>query len=336
MSVLKKAGIVFALFFLITAGPLWAQRKITIKLASIVPENTPWGAALNRMAAEWSSITNGEVEVVVYHGGVAGDEAEVLRKLRTNQLQAAIFTSQGLSLEMPEIITLSYPFLIRNDNELDEVLSKIRPEFDSIIARNGFVTLAWSKAGWVQIFSRTPVLTPSDMRKQRMGTNPEDLKMMQAFRTMGFQLVPVSITDVLVSLNSGMMDAIYWSPIAAAAGQVFGVVNNMTDLNLAPFMGGILMNQTAWRRIPDRFKPALLASGKGIEKDIDDSISKLEKETLSTMVRYGLKINQPTSAQMQEWYDELAKNENNLVGPIFDRALYLKIKGILEEYRKRR
>jgi TRAP-type C4-dicarboxylate transport system substrate-binding protein len=275
------------------------------------------------------------VDLVIYHGGTAGDEAEVLRKLRLNQIQAAVFTSSGLKSVMPEVMTVSYPLLIRNNAELDAVLSRIRPELDAGIARNGFVTLAWAKVGWVQIFSRAPVFTPADLRRQKMATGADDQQMLQAFRTMGFQMVPVEMNDVLVSLNAGMLDAVYWSPVAVAAGQIFSVANNMVDLNLAPFMGGILMNNTAWRRIPDRYRDRLLESSKRIEREIDGSIARLEADALSTMVRYGLRINRPSPAQMQEWYNEMARYESSLVD-IFDRNLYFRIKGILEEYRRGR
>ena len=337
MSKLKKI-IIFAIIVLIAAGQVWGQqrRTITIRLASIAPEATPWGDALNRMAAEWSRVTNGEVELVVFHGGVAGDEAEALRKLRLNQIQAAVFTAQGLKTVMPETMVISYPLLIRNDAELDEVLSKIRPELDARIANNGFVTLAWSRGGWVQIFSKNQVFTPNEVRSQRMGTNPDDQEFIQAFRAMGYRMVPVSMNDLLVSLNSGMIDATYMSPVMMAAGQLFASANNMLDMNLAPFMGGILMNQTAWRRIPERYRPQLMAISKRIESEIDASISRLEAEAISAMTRHGLRVNRPSPAQLQEWQAEIDRYENALAGPIFDRALYLKIKGILEEYRKGR
>lgn len=340
-NTIRPKGLQFALklqlaviVLLFAAFPLFAQRKITVKLASLVPENTPWGAAINRMATDWAVATNGEVELVVYHNGVAGDESEVLRKLRMNQIQAAVFTSGGLSSVTPDVMTLSYPLLIHDDAELEAVLSKIRPELDSKMTQNGFVTLAWARAGWVKIFSRTAVFGPGELRRQKLGTSPDDLKMIQAFKTMGFQVVPTNLNDVLVSLNAGMIDAVYQSPIFIAGSQAFGVAKNMSTMNLAPFMGGILMNQTAWRRIPERHRDKLMAICKQVETNIDSSIAKLEGEAISTMAKYGLIINEVNSQQMQEWYDELNRHENNLAGPVFNKDFYNRIKAIVTDYRK--
>jgi len=331
---IKTAVIVF--LFLI-ASPLFAQAKVTIRLASLVPENTAWGAAINKMAAEWSRITNGEVEVIVFHNGTAGGEGEVLRKLKINQIQAAVFTTMGVSAIMPEVMSISYPFLIKNDSELEAVMKKIKPQLDVKIQQNGYVTLAWACAGWIKIFSKAPVFTPDDLKKMKLATPPDDQQMIQAFRLMGYQVVPVALPDCLVSLRSGMVDAVYQSPIYSAGNQLFGVAGNMTNVNIAPFMGGIFLNNTAWRRVPEKYKPQLIELCKKLEREIESSISGFEADAVSTMVKYGLKINSPSPQQLQSWYDDTAKYENNLVGgatPVFNKEYYALIKDILADYRK--
>lgn len=327
--------IVVLIFFIVT--PAFAQRTMTIRLASLVPENTAWGQAINRLAAEWSRITNGQINMTVFHGGTAGDEAQVMALLRSNQIQAGIFTSMGLNSVVPELMALSYPFLIRNDEELDVVLNNVKPDLDARFQQSGFVTLAWARAGWVKLFTRAPVITPDDLRRQRMGTSPDEPQMLQAFRLLNYQVVPTSLSESLFSLQSGRTDAAYLSPVYAASSQVFGIAGNMSDINVAPFMGAILVNEVTWRRIPDRFKPALLEATKIIEKEIEDSIAELEAEAIATMVRHGLRINELTPAQKQVWYDDTARFEDRLVGgnnPVFNREFYNRINNILIDFRR--
>jgi TRAP-type C4-dicarboxylate transport system substrate-binding protein len=101
-------------------------------------------------------------------------------------------------------------------------------------------------------------------------------------------------------------------------------------------MGGIIMNRTAWRRIPDKYKEPLMRICKRIEGEIDGSIGKLENDAISTMSRYGLVINQPTPQQQEEWYQEMSQHEAELVGSVFNKDLYQKITAILQEYRRGR
>jgi TRAP-type C4-dicarboxylate transport system substrate-binding protein len=214
-------------------------------------------------------------------------------------------------------------------------MGRIRTDLDARIQRNGFVTLAWANAGWIKIFSKTPVYVHSDLRRLKLGTGSEE-EMLQAFRIMGYNMVPTTLPQLIPDLNSGKVDAIYQSPIYAASGQIFGIARNMASISVAPFMGGILMNETAWRRIPDQYKNQLLAICKQMERDIERSISNLENETISTMVRYGLQINQLSPQQVQEWYDDTARYESRLVGSVFNREYYQRISTILAEYRRGR
>jgi TRAP-type C4-dicarboxylate transport system substrate-binding protein len=336
----RKFYLLFAVCYLLFAvcSPLFAQRAMTIRLASLVPENTSWGQAINRLAAEWSRATNGQINVTVFHGGTAGDEAQVMALLRSNQIQAAVFTSMGLNSVVPELMALSYPFLIRNNEELDEVMKYLKPELDQKMQQSGFIPLAWARAGWVKLFSKTPFTSPNELRRLRMGTGADDLQMLQAFRILGYQMVPVNLSEQLFALQSGRIDVVYNSPIFVAGSQLFGVAGNMPNINVAPFMGGILMNEITWRRIPDRFKPALLEIGRSVEREIEASIINLEDEAITTMVRHGLRINELTPAQMQVWYDDTARFESRLIdGPnaTFNRDFYIRVRDILTEFRRR-
>jgi TRAP-type C4-dicarboxylate transport system substrate-binding protein len=314
---------------MVIPGSVFAQRKITIKLASPVPESTPWGAALNRMATEWAAATNGEVDLKIYHNGTAGGEADALRKLKINQIQAAILTTFGLNSITPGIMTLSCPFLIRDNTELDLVLNELKPELEQGINSKGFYFLAWSKVGWVKFFSKAPVFTPTDLKRQRLGTSDTEPALMDAFKAMGYQMVPVAMNQVLVYLNGGMIDAVYQSPVNVGGLQIFGLAKNMANINIAPFLGGIVMNQAAWRSIPDRHKPELVRIAKRIEAELDSSIQELEAGVIETMRRYGLVINDLTPAQKQLWYDDVNRVVPSLFGTTLDRAIYGRIESIL-------
>lgn len=328
---------VFAvLFVLISAGPLFAQRKLTVKLASVAPENTPWGAALNRIAAEWTRITNGEVTLQIYHNGVAGSETDVLRKLKQNQIQAGVFSSQGMAAISKEVMTLSVPFFIQTDDELEMVLNNVKTDIEKKIENNGFYMLAWSRAGWVKVFSRSAVFVPDDLKKQKLGTAADQAELMQTFKTMGYKMVPIEITDAIIALNSGMIDAVYQSPVYVGGFQIFGVAKNMMDLNVAPFMGGIVTNRVAWRTVPDKYKPALIEATNRIAAEIDTSTAQLEAEAIRTMQGYGLTINRVNESQANLWYADTDKAMPALLGTTFDRDLYNRIDTLLKDYRAKR
>jgi TRAP-type C4-dicarboxylate transport system substrate-binding protein len=333
-------SIIVFLSFIVALGmmspsPAFAQRKITIKLVSLVPENTPWGTLLNRMGREWSAATNGEVELIIYHNNKSS-EAELLRQLNMNQIQAAMLSTFGMKLIAPEIMTLSCPFLIRNNGELDLVLSTLKGEMEQKINNKGYFTLAWSKIGWVRFFSKKPVFVPDDLKSQKLGTSDTEPELLDAFKAMGYTMVPVSMNQILVNLSGGLIDAVYQSPVNAGGLQIFGLAKNMASIPVAPFLGSIVMNQRAWRTIPDKYKPALIRIARQVEAELDTSIQALEVEVIQTMVRYGLVINQVSPAQERIWYDDVSRTLPALVGTIFDRTMYNRIEALLREYRAKR
>jgi len=329
--------VIAAVFFAVL--PVYGQKRqqgqVVIKLASMVPENTEWGRMVNKLSAEWSRVTNGEVQLQVFANGTQGSEDEVLRKLNMNTIQAAILTSIGLNKIAPEILTLSCPFLVRSDAEFNEVLKNVKGDFEAKINSQNYFTLALVKGGWVKFFSRNPVYVPADLKRQKVGSVPSEPEMARTFRSMGYQVVEVDTSRILIALNGGTIDAIYMSPIFAAGAQYFGVAKNMASINIAPFMGGVVMNKHAWESIPVQHRNNLINVTRRLGTELETSLLKLEAETIQQMKKNGLKENPVTPQQMQEWYDDVAKAVPSLLGGTFDRAMYNKIDGIVKTYRSR-
>jgi TRAP-type C4-dicarboxylate transport system substrate-binding protein len=110
----------------------------------------------------------------------------------------------------------------------------------------------------------------------------------------------------------------------------------MASVKIAPFMGGIVINQPAWRRIPERYKPELIRVTRQIAGELDTSILELEERAVSTMVKNGLVVNRLSPEQEQLWYNEAERALPNLLGSTFDRDIYEKIDAILKKYRNGR
>jgi TRAP-type C4-dicarboxylate transport system substrate-binding protein len=149
-------------------------------------------------------------------------------------------------------------------------------------------------------------------------------------------MVSVHTNDILVAFNNGTIESIYNSPVMIGGLQVFGIAKNMASINIAPVMGGILMNQTAWRAIPARYRPKLEELTRKLEREMDSSIMNLENDAITTMTKYGLIINTLNAEQEQLWYQDIGKAVPSLFGSILDRNLYEKIETILKDFRGKR
>jgi TRAP-type C4-dicarboxylate transport system substrate-binding protein len=62
--------------------------------------------------------------------------------------------------------------------------------------------------------------------------------------------IPLPLTDVLTSLQTNLIDAVYAPPLAAIALQWFTQTKYITDLKLADSTGGILITKKALESFP--------------------------------------------------------------------------------------
>lgn len=323
-----KRSVAVLLFLITTTVALSSQE---IKLASVAPEQSPFGSALNDLAREWSRITDGRVRLRVYHNGVAGDESDVIRKIRIGQLQAAVLTSTGMNLIVPEVLSVSVPFLLGSDEELNYVLREIQPELEAEFAENRLRVLSWSRAGWIRFFTREPIVYPDDLRRLRLVVDATDPQIEQAFKAMGYRPIPLPATEVLTGLNSGLVDAFFTTPLAAAGFQWFAVAPHMLDMEVAPLLGAIVIADTAWRRIPARFHDQLRASAERVGLEIEREIARLEAEAVDQMIRFGLVVQEVTPEIEAAWTAELDDNREDVLSA-FDRDMTLRIQSLLQDF----
>ncbi|TVQ27285.1 MAG: C4-dicarboxylate ABC transporter [Spirochaetaceae bacterium] len=324
---------VVATVALVFAIPAAASAQ-EIKLASVAPEASPWGAALNQLARDWGRISNNRVRLRVYHNAIAGEESDVIRKMRIGQLQAGVLTSAGLKQLVPEVFAVSTPFLIGSDEELSHVMDRIRPDLEASFEAARFHVLAWSAAGWVHFFSKSPVRYPDDLRALRLAADPDDAEMDQAFKIMNFRPIPLPVGEVLTGLNSGLVDAFYTSPLVAAGYQWFGLAPNMLDLKVAPFLGAIVITDAAWRRLPAAIREDLRDAARSVSQQIDRDVRSLESEAIATMRRFGLSVTDATPEVLDAWERDIERFRAQM-NTVFGVDMTARIERILDEYRRR-
>jgi TRAP-type C4-dicarboxylate transport system substrate-binding protein len=339
-SVMFMFGIV-CLFF--TPSLIFAQRggrtqgeALEVRLASPMPRNSDWGRCLDRIAAEWARVTDNEVRMRILHDGVEGGETKVLSSLSANNIQGALFTSFGLTGVCPAIMTLSVPFMIKNDAELDMALKEALPYLEAQANKTNFTVVAWSKGGWVNMFSKDPVFVPDDLRRLRIATGPEAEDMNMAFKTMGFHMVETNMADIGPRLANNMINAFYQTPAAVAPMGLHKNLKHMLDMPLAPFMGAIVINRVTWNKISADRQRELIRITQRIADEFDSAMPRIVGNAVTMMSRDGMTVNKPSPAQEELWRLELAKAIPSLLGTTFDRELYQRISATLEKTRSGR
>ena len=222
---------------------------VVIKFATLAPEGTPWMNIMEEMNQEIQEKSGRQISFRFYPGGVAGDERDVLRKIRINQLHGGAFSGFGLGEVLPEIRVLELPLLFRNGEEADHVATALFEHFATAFVQKNFVLLALNDAGAVYVFSKDPIRTQADMAHSKIWSWQGDPLPQAIFKAYGIVPVSISLPNVLPSLQSGLIDACYGTPLSILALQWFTKVKYRTSLAITNVMGALVLSDALWQQL---------------------------------------------------------------------------------------
>ena len=72
-------------------------KRIRIKLTTLVPKSSSYHKALLRMGQEWKEASDGQIDLIIYAGGIQGGESAMVERMTINQTQASLLTGVGLA-----------------------------------------------------------------------------------------------------------------------------------------------------------------------------------------------------------------------------------------------
>jgi len=310
-----------------------ASGAVVIKIGSIAPDRSPWDKALEKMANDWERLSNGTVQVKIYPGGIAGGEQDMIRKMRLGVLQGGVFSNMGLAKIDHSLTVISIPFLFHSREEFNAVFDQMKPTFEKLIEAKGFKLMFWTLAGWVNFFSKSPVVEPEDLRKLKISVTADFPEIEQIWKGMNYEVV-TGDNDLMIQLQSGAVTALYLPPLVAASGQFFTLASHMLAPSLAPLVGGLLLSDKAWASIPAELHQPFLDATIGAAKGLYDETMALEADAVKMMKDNGLVIHEVPAGAMAKWRQAAQKAVDDLIGSVFSKEIYDQAVGYVQAYRK--
>jgi len=327
-------GIAALLLSIPSAGS--AEESMVIKMATLAPEGSSWIKTFNTVNAEVMEKTKGKVSFKVYPGGVLGDEKDMMRKMQIGQIHGVALTSGGLASFFQEIDVIHIPFFFRNYGEVDYVLKKIGPYFKKGLEDNGYILLGWSEAGFVYLMSTTPISSISELKKAKVWIWHESPMARAIFNEAGVAAIPLAVPDVLVGLQTGLVDVVYTPPTGAILLQWFTKVKYLTDVPLSYIGGGLIVRKDIFRQLPESSKTIILES---FQRNLDQlkAVTRQEnQEAIKVMEKNGVKIVTPPQDQVAAFKRLSETALSRFANKTFSKKVLEEVTAYLETYRKGR
>ncbi|HUT42432.1 MAG TPA: TRAP transporter substrate-binding protein DctP [Gammaproteobacteria bacterium] len=327
------AALLLALAFTTTTAQ--AEKTWVLKFATLAPAGTTWVKLLEEWAEQVRTESGGRLVFKLYPGGVQGDEPDVLKKIRFNQLQGGAFTGYGIGQIYSPTRVLELPFLFENIDEIDYVRERLMPSIEQGYRDSGYELMGWMEVGYIYFFSREPIATLDDLRKRRIWFWQGDPLGKAFFDAGGLAPVPLSIIDVYTSLSTGMIDTVYAPPLGAIALQWFTKTQYITNVPMANGIGSLVVSRRFYQNLPQDLQKLLRRTGRETGAKLIAATRRDNLESLQLMQERGMIMVEPDESLISgdiETISQQAGKRLTDTGYIPESVLH-QVNGWLDEYR---
>ena len=142
------------------------------------------------------------------------------------------------------------------------------------------------------------------------------------------------MVDVLTSLQTGLINGAYTSPLAALALQWNTRVKYMMGTPLADAAGAVVVSRKMFDRLPADLQEILLRNGRKYMGDLTQKSRQENANAIQSMKKNGLQMVEVTSPKTLEEFQATGKKaRQSLVGRLYDQAWLDRVEKIVGDFR---
>jgi tripartite ATP-independent transporter DctP family solute receptor len=320
-------------------------KKIVMKIATAAPEGTPWASALKQYRKRVHKLSEGRIKVKVFLGGTLGDENETVLACKRGSVQGVGVSTGSMASVIPELHALELPYLFSSYKQAHKVMDhpELLAKLEELLESRGFKLLFISENGFRCFGTKDKaVQSPDDLvgKKMRAQESPAHIEMYKAF---GASPVPIPFTEVLTSLQTGVVDgfdntalfasAVSWvSPEKDSPVKFFTVSNHI-------YQPAVVAISKAWYDglEPDLQKVLLDARG-NLPKKLRKRILRMQPLLLKNITEFGnVTVHKLTKAERKTFLGKAKQARRAFLANAGDstKAFYKAIRAALRAVRGR-
>lgn len=338
MRLLRPLLLAAAAAVLAVAGPAFAQStpEVTLKIATVAPEGTPWADGLKRFKTQVETDSGSKIAVRTFLGGVLGDENESVQQCQRGQIQGVGASTGALASVVPELAVLELPYLFASEKEADYVLDKvILGSVEAAFKSKGLVLGFWSENGY-RVFGSNwaPIKTVADLKGHKMRAQENQVHM-EMYRAFGASPTPIAVTEVLTSMQTGVVDGWDNTPLFAFAAQWTSATKNMSLTNHIYQPAAIVFNKSWFDTLSPERQAILLKARQSLMQEMRDEIRALNPILIQNLKDMKVNVYTPTAAELATFQGPAKTARDTYMAKASDgqKKLYTQIQKGIADYR---
>jgi tripartite ATP-independent transporter DctP family solute receptor len=264
--------------------------------------------------------------VVVYGASQLGGDKELLQRVKLGTVDFAL-PSTVMSSESDLFGVFEMPYLVKDRDHMKRIEKEV---FWSTLAPSvepkGLKIIAVWENGYRNITNnKHPINTPEDLKGIKLRT-PKGVWRVKMFRAYGANPSPMSLKEVFVALQTGVMDG-QENPLIQIYSQKFQEVQKYLSLSGHVYTPAyVTVGKKKWESLPSDVRGILEQTAKETQDYVYQMAAKFDNDLVGKMKAAGVQVNEVDKAAFvkasKPIYDEFG-NEVKGAKALIDKALAL-------------
>ena len=311
-----------------------AQAAVTLKIATVTPENSGWMQQMRDSAEEIKQRTDGRVKIKYYGGGVMGNDTKVLGRIRIGSLQGGAFTPTALASQYSDLNLYGLPLIFDSEEEAAYVRERLDSKLQQGLEAAGFVNFGFAGGGFAVVMSNTPVDELEDLKGKKVWVPEGDSISYASMEALSLSPVTLPLTDVLTGLQTGLIDIVAMSPIGALVLQWHTKIKYMTELPLVYTLGFMAVEKRAFEKIAAADQAIVREVMERTYREFDEQNLKDNREARDVLINVGIQSVPFEEEKYLAIRDVLAESNQRLGSSgAFSAETYDEMLGYIAEFR---
>jgi TRAP-type C4-dicarboxylate transport system substrate-binding protein len=319
----KKLALAALAAALLFAAPRVARADATVlKIGTLAPPESPWGQVFKVWKKGVEDRSGGALQLQFFWNGQQGDDAAMVAKIRTGQLDGAALAAAGLGQIYKQVLVLQMPGLFREWAKLDAARNALRPGFDAEFEKQGFKVLGWGDVGRAHSMSKGfAVRTPADLKHKNTFYLPGDPIAPTVFAVVG-DVTPrqVAVPEILPGLTNGTINVITSPALVAEQLQWANRLDHMGDEVAGIGIGALVASATKIKSLPADAQNILAETGKIAGEALTRRI-RAEDDAAFVRLQGRMTHFTLTDPEREEWKKLFVEVGKRLRGSVFQAQL---------------
>jgi TRAP-type transport system periplasmic protein len=288
-------------------------QAVTFKIATLSPDGSVWMEKMREGAAEIETKTNKRVSFKFYPGGVMGDDNSVLKKMRFNQLNGAAVTNGGLSTLYPDIQLYNLVLKFNSLEEIDYVRSKMDQKLIDGLDKKEISVLGFAELGMTYLMATHPIHNLAEIKAVKSWAPDNNTIVQNAQKAFGVSPIPLPLGDVLMGLQTGMLNVVAGTPTGAIALQWQTKIKYLNTLPMSYIFGVLAVNKKDFVQLSKEDQTTVLQVMARVLGELNQHSRDDNQKAMATLKSQGVEFINTAAEAVTELKALLQNTETDLV-----------------------